>query len=413
VRASETIPRSFRYLIAAWAGSLSGDGLRVVALPLLAADIDRSPAAVAAVAAATALPWLLIAVPAGTLVDRLNPARTVMLAHLARAVMTALLVAAMFAGWASIPLLCVVGFCITGAETFADSAAQSLVVRTIPAQLLERANARFVTVETIALDLVGPLAAGGLYVVARWVPFAVSALLFLVSALVISRLVGLPELAPVQAARGRVGAELTSGLRELGSSRVLRVLVITVAVMAIGNAAVDGQLVLYATGPLALSKALYPTLLAAYSVGTLVAAAMVGRIAARYRGGPVMMLALTGIGGTMVLMGVFPHPAVGWVCYGVMGLAGGTWNVLSATRRQRSTPHAMIARVSSAFRVVAWGVTPMGAAIGGAVGEAWNVPAVFIGAGGVILVLGAIVARAFIRPENEPLASGPEARAGD
>jgi MFS family permease len=183
--------------------------------------------------------------------------------------------------------------------------------------------------------------------------------------------------------------------------------------MAIGNAAVDGQLVLYATGPLALSKALYPTLLAAYSIGTLVAAAMVGRISTRYRGGPVMMLALAGIGATMLLMGLFPYPSVGWICYGVMGLAGGTWNVVSATRRQRSTPHAMIARVSSAFRVVAWGVTPIGAAIGGAVGEAWNVPAVFMVSGAVILVLGLIVARAFIRPENEPAAGGPRTEPDD
>ena len=56
-----------------------------------------------------------------------------------------------------------------------------------------------------------------------------------------------------------------------------------------------------------------------------------------------------------------------------MGLAGGTWNVLSATRRQRRTPHAMIGRVSSAFRVVAWGVIPIGAALGGLVGERWGV----------------------------------------
>lgn len=409
VPAQAVIPRSFQFLIAAWAGSLSGDGLRVVALPLLAADLDRSPAAVAAVAAATALPWLLVAVPAGALVDRLNPARAVMLAHIARAVLTFGLMGLILGGEATIPLLCVIGFAITAAETFADSAAQSLLVRTVPAELLERANARFVTVETIALDLVGPLAGGALFVVAHWLPFALSGALFAASAVVMTSMLGLPELGPLPAdsGTGRSKLQISSGLRELIRNPTLRVLVITVAIMAVGNAAVDGQLVLYATGPLGLSDALYPTLLAAYSVGTLVAAALVGRIAARFRGGPVMMLALAGIGATMLLMGLLPHPVVGWICYGVMGLAGGTWNVLSATRRQRSTRYDMVARVSSAFRVVAWGVTPLGAAIGGAVGQTWNVPAVFTAAGAVILVLGAVVARAFIRPGNEPPAAGP------
>lgn len=401
------IPRSFRLLIAAWAGSLSGDGLRVVALPLLAVAIDPSPANVAAVAAAGALPWLLVAVPAGAVADRLNAARCVLIAHLVRAAATLALMVLVIGGGVTIPLLCLVGFVITAAETFADSAAQSLLVRTVPAPMLERANARFVTVETIALDLVGPLAGGGLFVVGHWLPFAVSGALFGLSAIVITPLIRLSELDPHPPAHGgRRRLEIASGVRELIRNSTLRVLVITVAVMALGNAAVDGQLVLYATGSLGMSDALYPTLLAAYSVGTLLAAALVGRIAGRFRGGPVMMLALTGIGGTMVLMGVFPHPVVAWLCYATMGMAGGTWNVLSATRRQRSTRHDMVARVSSAFRVVAWGVNPLGAAVGGAVGQVWHVPAVFTVSGVVILLLGAVVARAFVRPENEPPATG-------
>lgn len=394
------VPAHFRRLVAAWAGSLTADGLRIVALPLLAASINRSPGAVAAVAGFTALPWLLVAVPAGALVDRFNPARAQVVAHLARAVLTAGLAASAALHWQSIALLCAVGFCITSAETIADSAAQSLMVRTVPSAALERANARFVTVETVALDLIGPLTGGVLFTVASWLPFVVSGILFLTAAAVVGPLASLPELAVSPGSDVPPDPHpITSGLRELARRPVLRVLVITVAVMALGNAAADGQLVLYATGPLGLSDALYPTLLAAYSVGTLIAAAIVGRLSRRYPSGALMMIALGGIGGMMLILGLAPTPAVGWTCYGLMGLAGGTWNILSATRRQRHSPHALIARVSSAFRVVAWGMTPIGAAVGGAVGEAWGVPAVFVAAGAVILVLGAIVARAFLRPD--------------
>jgi predicted MFS family arabinose efflux permease len=90
---------------------------------------------------------------------------------------------------------------------------------------------------------------------------------------------------------------------------------------------------------------------------------------------------------------------VAWLAFAVMGLAGGTWNVLSATRRQRRTPHDMIARVSSAFRVVAWGVIPIGATLGGLVGERWGVTTVFTAAGVVIALLGAVVMRSFLTVE--------------
>src|SRR6478752_10454456 len=87
------LPAPFRRLLVAWAGSLTGDGLRVVALPLLAVSLDPSASSVAAVAVASTLPWLLVAIPAGALVDRLDPARVMAAAHVVRAVATMALVA--------------------------------------------------------------------------------------------------------------------------------------------------------------------------------------------------------------------------------------------------------------------------------------------------------------------------------
>jgi MFS family permease len=75
----------FRVLWAAAAVSNLGDGLRVAALPLLAATITRDPAQIAAVTAAIWTPWLLIGLYAGALADRADrPAliRNVQLARL-------------------------------------------------------------------------------------------------------------------------------------------------------------------------------------------------------------------------------------------------------------------------------------------------------------------------------------------
>ena len=197
-----------------------------------------------------------------------------------------------------------------------------------------------------------------------------------------------------------------AGLGRLFSDPVLRTLAITVAVMATANAAADAVLVIYGTQTLQMSDALYPTLLVAYSLGTLVAAALVGRLIARFRGGQAMMFALFGISAAMLAPRPDPGGLGGLVAFAVMGLAGGTWNVLSATRRQRRTPHDMIARVSSAFRVVAWGVIPIGAGLGGLVGERWGVTTRLHRCRAGDRVAGAVVVRSFLAVE--PVAGGEE-----
>lgn len=421
------LPAPFGRLVAAWAGSLTGDGLRVIALPLLAVSVDPSAGAVATVAVAATLPWLLIAIPAGAIVDRLDPAKVMATAHVVRALLTAVLVAMVIGDTVTIAALSIIGFAITSAETFADGSAQSLLVRIVPHAALERANARFVTVETLALDLAGPLAAGVLFLLAPWLPFVVSAVCFLAAAATMLTVVAahpfdrdaLTDSIVLQDAAAVADGptlgdpagmvtlpglpRIRDGLARLVSDPVLRILVVTVAIMVIANAATDAVLVLYGTAVLEMSEAFYPTLLVAYSLGTLAAAALVGRANSRVRGGPAMMVALFGISATMFLLGTVPHVAAALVAFAVMGLAGGTWNVLSATRRQRRTPHAMVARVSSAFRVIAWGVIPIGAALGGVVGERWGVTSVFLLGGGLILLLGLAVVRSFLRPEPELL----------
>src|SRR2546430_17592525 len=54
-----------------WANAISstGDGAFVAALPLLAVTISRDPRLVAVVTAASYLPWMVLSLPAGALVD--------------------------------------------------------------------------------------------------------------------------------------------------------------------------------------------------------------------------------------------------------------------------------------------------------------------------------------------------------
>jgi MFS family permease len=75
-----------------------------------------------------------------------------------------------------------------------------------------------------------------------------------------------------------------------------------------------------------------------------------------------------------------------------------TFNIPSVSYRQRVTPDAVLGRVNSTFRLVGWGTMPIGALLGGFLGEAFGVRAVFITMTAVAALL--IVPAQLIRTER-------------
>jgi Na+/melibiose symporter-like transporter len=393
----------FRLLIMAGFTSLTGDGIRAAALPLFTAVSTRSPLAVSAVATAEVLPWLLVALPAGALVDRCSPRRVVLAAHCLRALVAGALAAAVFTGHASVPVLVVAAFLLTCGETFADPAFQSLLVGLAGRDHLDRANSAYVTAETLGLDLAGPLVAAGLFV---WQPgacFALNALTFVVSAVLVLALPHVPASARTPpdttgtTGRTRLRTQLVEGARFLLRERALRILVLAVVATAVAVSAANAIVALFAVGPLGLRAALVPTLWVAQALGTLAAARLVPRLAARFGDGIVMVGSLGLLGVAFVAVGVVPVVGAVWVAYLLIGVGSGAWNVLSATRRQRLTPTALMGRVTSAYRMLAWGLMPLGAALAGPLAKLTSLAVVFVLVGALVVAVAVLLARPLVR----------------
>jgi hypothetical protein len=381
--------------------------VRVAALPLLAAVGTGSPLAVSAVAVAEVLPWLLVALPAGALVDHWRPRRVVVAAHTVRATVTAGLAAAVVTGHAGVAVLVLVAFLVTAAETFADSATQVLLVGLAGRSELARANGRFVTAETLGLDLGGPLAASVLFL---WHPaacFALDALSFAVAATLVAGLPDVPPSPDAPAAPGRarlasLRAQIAQGGRHLVGSRSLRVLLTAVAAATVGVSAANAMVPLYALRALAVPAAAVPTLWAVMSVGTLAATAVTARLARAAGEGRVLVGALALLAAGYLVVGAVPVAGAVWGSYAVIGFAAGAWNVLSATRRQRLTPGSMMGRVTSSYRLLAWGLAPLGAGLAGPLAEGTSLGAVFLAAGAVVAVAAVLLARPLSRPVDAP-----------
>jgi MFS family permease len=403
-RAPTRLDTRFRLLILAGFASLTGDGIRGAALPLFTAISTRSPLAVSAVATAEVLPWLLVALPAGALVDRCSPRKIVLTAHSLRALVVAGLSVAVFTGHAGLPVLVGAAFLLTCGETFADSAFQLLLVELSGRDRLERANSLYVMAETLGLDLGGPLLAALLF---AWQPgacFALNAHTFVISAACVA---ALPEvtvsrdIAGPRAVAEPMRKQVVQGARFLLNHRTLRTLVIAVVASALAVSAANALVSLYAVQTLAVRPALVPTLWVAQALGTLFAAWLVPKVAARFGEGRTMVVALGLLGVAFIAVGAIPVVVAVWLAYLLVGVGAGGWNVLSATRRQRLTPSALMGRITSAYRMLAWGLMPLGAALAGPVAKATSLATVFVVVGGIVVVVAIVAARPLARPAPE------------
>src|SRR5512145_2356956 len=104
-----------------------GDGLYQVTLPLLAAQLTRSPSLIAMLGVMTSLPWLIFALQAGSIVDR-SDRRTVMLwVNGGRLLLLALLTVAVVTGVASLPMLYIAALLLGIGETLVDTALTSII----------------------------------------------------------------------------------------------------------------------------------------------------------------------------------------------------------------------------------------------------------------------------------------------
>ncbi len=145
----------FARLLSATVSSNLGDGIRLTAGPLLVASLTQDPVPVAVAVFAQQLPWLLVALPAGAWLDRLDRRRVVMLFNLARAALVGAFTLVVATGTVSLAVLYVVLFLVGLAEVVADSASSALVPTVVHDDHLPRAYARPGAAFVVSNQLVG------------------------------------------------------------------------------------------------------------------------------------------------------------------------------------------------------------------------------------------------------------------
>ena len=239
-----------------------GDGVREAAMPLVAAAITRDPLLVAGVTVAQRLPWLVVGLPAGVLLDRADPRTVAAVANWIRAVSLAVLAAGLAAGVAPIWLLLVVVVVVGAGEIVADSVAVVAVPALVAQPHLQRANGFLTSGQIVTNEFLGPPLGGALFLIGAAVPVVTDAgLLAIAGALLLSlpaAVAGRPQPpSPAPAARRTVRSDIRDGVRVVWRDHSLRRLALTTALLAAVDSAWFALLVLFVGDALQLDDAVF------------------------------------------------------------------------------------------------------------------------------------------------------------
>ncbi len=357
----------FTRLLAAAVVSNFGDGVRLAAGPLLVASLTSDPALVGGAVFVQQLPWLLLSLPVGAYVDRLDRRRLLVGVSLARALLAAVLAVAVATGTAGVPLLYVVLFAVGVAEVVADNTSSALVPALVAPGELPRANARLTTAFLVGNQFAGPPLGAWLFVAGAAVPFGAEAAGF---ALTLPLLLGVKATRPAatlttRRERGWLRQDVTEGLRWLWHQPAIRLLALVLTAMNVTFMAAFAVWVLYARERLGLSGAGFGFLLTASALGGLAGAAATGRLtdwcgpAALLRTGLLVETAVH------IVLALTRSPWIAGATMVVFGAHAAIWGVVVVTLRQRLVPDRLRGRVSSVYFFLTMGGAAIGALAGG------------------------------------------------
>jgi MFS family permease len=395
VRDEEFPSRSF--LLYWRANAVSGFGTYITLLALqtlVVLTLHGSAAEVGWLNSARWLPYLVVGVLVGALVDR-HPRQPIMV--ITDLVQAALLAAIPLLWWVdrlSFAALLVVVLAYGTASVINGAAAMSFLPRLVQRQHLQRAHARGDGADAVAMSA-GP-ALGGLMVSALGAPVAVlvDAATYLYSAVTLSRIrVTEPHARGGTTVRGLVG-EIRDGLRWIYRGSGLTTLAAATHGWFVGNAVIGVVLAPYALTELGLTPFQFGIIGAVGGVGALLGAGVTTRVGLRLGTGRTIIACHAVTTASVVVMFAAGGSSRAWVSVaalaagqGLYGLAMGMSNSHEMSFRQLLTPDELQARTNTTLRSLNRAVMVVAAPLAGILADAWGIrPTLLIAAAVFALV---------------------------
>ena len=397
--------RDFRLL---WGGetvSEFGSQVSVVAIMLVAVrSLHASIFEVGALDAASMMAFLLVGLPAGAWVDRLAKRPVMILSDLGRLVAYGSIPLAYELGGLTLAQLFVVTFIAGILTVFFDVAYQSYLPELVGLEALVEGNSKLQVTSQLA-GVGGPSLAGVLVqVIGGPLAVAVDAVSFGVSAVAVAG-IREPEGPRVPRSHPRLRTEIAEGLRFVFGHPILRAVAFTTATSNLFGSMYFAVAIVFLVRVIHLSPGIIGLVLSFAGVGGVLGGLSATAVAQRIGSARASILGIAFEAAMLMVPGA--TPSNGAVLFAAASLVAGygtvLYNVNQVSFRQRLCPPALLGRMNATMRFVVWGVIPIGALAGGAIGSAFGVRwALWIGAVGSSLAGGWLLASPIGRMRDFP-----------
>lgn len=368
--------RGFRNFWLATSVSLLGDQIALLALPLVAVLVlDAGAGQMGVLTASALLPHLLFSLPAGVWLDRVASRRRVMVAtDLGRAALVGTIPLAYALDVLTLAQLYAVTFLAGTLAVLFDLSYPTLFVSLVSRDRYLEGNSLVHGSRSFSF-VAGP-SLGGLLTSAFSAPFALlgDAISFLVSALFLGRVRA--QEPPIETEEEpSVRARVATGLRFIAGNPIFRPTLTAVATLNFFNYGFQALFVLYATRTLDVAPGTLGLVLGAAAIGGLIGAVVAARIGRALGVGRAFFLGCVLFTLPLVLVPLADGPR--WLILGMLflaefcsGLGVMILDINAGSIMFALTPDRLRSRATGAFNVVNWGIRPLGALVGGALG-AW------------------------------------------
>ncbi|NLV55153.1 MAG: MFS transporter [Acidimicrobiales bacterium] len=390
--------RNFRLFFFGQLISQTGTWLTMVTLTLLVLDLTDSGVAIGLLTATMFGPVLVLGAWAGSLADRSDKHRLLIVAQTAAMVQSLILAAVVFAGIESLPVIYGLAAMSGVITSFDNPARRAFVVEMVPEAMMPNAVSLNSALMTGA-RVIGP-AAGGLLVVTVGYGWAflidgLSYLAVLYGLLAMDR----SELRPAElVARGR--GQVREGVRYVRRTPVLGVPLVMMAVIGTFAFNFSVTIPLLVTGPLHSGEGMFTVLFSVLSVGSMVGALWTARRTDVTN--HQIVVAAVAFGGTMIALAAVPALWAAFPVAVLLGAASITFMTTSTAIVQMRAAPELRGRVLALQSVVFLGSTPIGGPIVGWIADAFGARAAVLLGGVACLAAAAWAQRALAGRSDEP-----------
>ena len=355
-----------------WSASLVSnlsDGVLLAAAPLLAITLTNNTILISLLGAMVMLPWLLFAIPIGTLVDRLDRRHILAGTNLLRSAVVGSLAFAIAADVVTIGLLIAAAFIIGTCEVAADTTSQSLIPQIVDKEQFEKANSRLQISETVVQGFIGAPFSGFLYALAIYIPFFFNSLGYVISAILalsmpIHFLQDIRNQKPA-AEKNKFVEDMKFGISYLYNHKLLRRIVLTTSMIGVCYSMSTATIVLFMVKELDLPEPFFGLVLMIQGIGALAGALVAPYASKKFGRGKVMTFGIFFSSFNLLVQGFSPNIYFFVLFSAFSAFTISQWNILLMSTYQSIIPNEIYGRIHGTRRTLVWGMMPIGSVLGG------------------------------------------------